>query len=224
MADKHYRATFTKNFLNKMVRVKDPDELITNAKSGSLQKTLGVWDLIILGIGAIIGSGIFAVVGVAAARADGTGAGPALMLSMVIAALACVFSALCYSEFAAMIPVAGGAYIYTFSTMGEFAAWMVGWVLMLEYAIGYIAVSCSWSNYLMQFLKGFSDILPSWIVNPPVWLVNNSSEITKLAHDGVISSSAVPTIFGIPISINLPAILIILFITWLLTRGTKDST
>ena len=106
----------------------------------------------------IIGSGIFAVVGIAAAgSADGTspGAGPALVLSMIIAAIACVFSALCFSEFAAMIPVSGGAYSYTYATLGECAAWLVGWILMLEYVIAFIAVSCAWANYVVQFLKGF---------------------------------------------------------------------
>ena len=223
MADKHYRATFTKAFIEKLTRVKNPDELLSNAKEGGLQKTLGVKELIILGISAIIGSGIFAVVGVAAARADGTGAGPALMLSMVMAAVACVFSALCYSEFAAMIPVAGGAYIYTFSTMGEFAAWMVGWVLMLEFAIAEIAVACAWSNYLVHFLSGIT-ILPDFIKNPPVWLVNDPSSLHRLIEEGAVQISNVPTIFGIPLTINIPAILIVLFTTWILTRGTKDST
>ena len=138
----------------------------------------GVKELIILGISAIIGSGIFAVVGIAAAGPDG--AGPALMLSMVIAAIACVFSALCYSEFAAMIPVAGGAYIYTFSTMGEFAAWMVGWVLMLEFVIAEIAVACAWSNYLINFLQGFP-----FIHNIPAWLVNDPSTLNKLIEEEI---------------------------------------
>ena len=123
------------------------------------KKTLGLLDIIILGIGAIIGSGIFAVVGIAAAGGPETvGAGPALVVSMIIAAIACIFSALCYSEFASMIPVTGGAYIYTYATLGEFIAWMVGWILMLEYAIGYIAVACAWSNHFMQFLKGFETV------------------------------------------------------------------
>ena len=149
--------------LKKMITRKNPDDALAKAESGGLEKTLGVWDLIILGVGAIIGSGIFAVVGIAAAGSpDGTspGAGPALIISMVIAAIACVFSALCYSEFATMIPVAGGAYTYTFATLGEFAAWIVGWILMLEYAIGFIAVACAWTNHFLQFIKGFSNILP----------------------------------------------------------------
>ena len=144
--------------LNNMLKRKTPDDAVQGASKGGLEKTLGVWDLIILGVGAIIGSGIFAVVGIAAAgSADGAspGAGPALVISMIVAAIACVFSALCFSEFAAMIPVAGGAYSYTFATLGEFAAWLVGWILMLEYVIAFIAVACAWANYVVQFLKGF---------------------------------------------------------------------
>ena len=147
MAEKFHRATFTRNFLKTITRIKNPDEMLADAKSEGLEKTLGVFDLIILGVGAIIGSGIFAVDGSA------LGAGPGLVVSMIIAAVACIFSALCYSEFATMIPVAGGAYTYTFATLGEFAAWMVGWVLMLEYAIGFIAVACAWSNHFVKFYQ-----------------------------------------------------------------------
>ena len=114
------------SILKKMATRKNPDEALAGAKEGGLEKTLGVWDLIILGVGAIIGSGIFAVVGTAAAGESG--AGPALMVSMVIAAIACIFSALCYSEFSTMIPVAGGAYTYTFATLGECMGWLIGWV------------------------------------------------------------------------------------------------
>lgn len=225
MAEKFHRATFTRNFLKTITRIKNPDEMLAEAKSGGLEKTLGVWDLIILGVGAIIGSGIFAVVGIAAAgSADGSslGAGPGLVISMIIAAIACVFSALCYSEFATMIPVAGGAYTYTFATLGEFAAWMVGWVLMLEYAIGFIAVACAWSNHFVQFMNGFSNVLPAWLSNPPVWLVNDSFSAAKLVADN--PELSVPTIGGFPICINLPAILIVLLMTMILVKGTKDST
>ena len=110
MAEKFHRATLSRNFLKTITRIKNPDEMLAEAKAEGLEKTLGVFDLIILGVGAIIGSGIFAVVGIAAAgSADGSslGAGPALVVSMIIAAFACIFSALCYSEFATMIPVAG---------------------------------------------------------------------------------------------------------------------
>lgn len=225
MAEKFKRATFTRNFLRKITRIKNPDEMLAEAKAEGLEKTLGVWDLVILGVGAIIGSGIFAVVGIAAAgSADGSslGAGPALVLSMIIAAIACIFSALCYSEFATMIPVAGGAYTYTFATLGEFAAWMVGWVLMLEYAIGFIAVACAWSNHFIQFLSGFEKILPHCIAHPPVWLVNDSFSAAKIVADN--PGIHVPHLFGVPVCINLPAIAIVLLITMILVKGTKDST
>ncbi len=225
MAEKFHRATFTRNFLKTITRIKNPDEMLAEAKSEGLEKTLGVFDLIILGVGAIIGSGIFAIVGIAAAgSADGSalGAGPALVVSMVIAAIACIFSALCYSEFATMIPVAGGAYTYTFATLGEFAAWMVGWVLMLEYAIGFIAVACAWSNHFVQFLSGFEKVLPAWLAHPPVWLVNDAFSAAKIASED--ASVHIPTLSGLPVCINLPAILVVLLTTFILVRGTKDST
>ncbi|MCM1339702.1 MAG: amino acid permease [Muribaculaceae bacterium] len=224
MAEKFNRATFTRSFLRHLTKIKAPDEMLAEAKAQGLEKTLGVWDLIILGVGAIIGSGIFAVVGIAAAgSADGTsaGAGPALVISMIIAAIACIFSALCYSEFATMIPVAGGAYTYTFATLGEFAAWMVGWVLMLEYAIGFIAVACAWSNYLMQFLQLFDDVLPAWLVHPPVWLTNDVFTVGKLVAEN--PDIYVPRFLGVPVCINIPAIAIVLLMTTILVKGTKDS-
>ena len=224
MAKNSYRADFTKRFLQMMIKRKNPDEMLEESKNDSFDKTLGLFDIIILGIGAIIGSGIFAVVGIAAAGGpESVGAGPALMVSMIIAAIACVFSALCYSEFASMIPVAGGAYIYTYATLGEFIAWMVGWILMLEYAIGYIAVACAWSNHFMQFLKGFEAYLPAWLVNPPIWLVNDPRSAQMIISNEGLDSSVIPTFFGIPVCINIPAILIITTITAILVKGTRES-
>ena len=111
------------NFLKNIFKLKNPDELVKNAEKSNLNKTLGAFDLIVLGVGAIIGSGIFTVVGIATVGGpESVGAGPALIVSMVLASIACIFSALCYSEFAAMIPVAGSAYVYTFATMGEMMA------------------------------------------------------------------------------------------------------
>ena len=186
---------------------KNLDEAIAKAQAGGLEKTLGVWDLIILGVGAIIGSGIFAIVGVAAAGESG--AGPSLILSMVIAAIACVFSALCYTEFATMIPVAGGAYMYTFATLGEFTAWLIGWILMLEYAIGFIAVACAWTNHFMQFIKGFANILPSWLVNPPYWMISDfRNAVNYYNAQGIDYHSVIPSFAGMPFCINLPAIII----------------
>ena len=208
--------------LQNLIKRKNLDDAISNAQKGGLEKTLGAWDLIILGVGAIIGSGIFAIVGVAAAGESG--AGPALIVSMVIAAIACVFSALCYTEFATMIPVAGGAYMYTFATLGECMAWLIGWILMLEYAIGFIAVACAWTNHFMQFIKGFANILPAWFVNPPAWLVNDYRSAVNLYNaQGVDYHSVIPSFAGIPFCINLPAIVMIILTTLILIKGTKDS-
>ena len=144
---------------------------------------------------------------------------------MIIAAAAYIFSALFYTKVATMIPVAGGAYIYTFATLGEFAAWMVGWVLMLEYAIGFIAVACAWSNHFVQFMSGFSNVLPSWLANPPVWLVSDVNTAIKTATDnGINPHDVIPTLFGMPVCINIPAIVMVLLSTMILVKGTKDST
>ncbi len=209
-----------------LLKVKNPDDLISDGQKSELEKSLTAFDLIILGIGAVVGTGIFTIVGTAAAGGpENVGAGPALVVSMVLAALASVFAALCYSEFASMIPVAGSAYTYTFATMGEFMAWMVGWILMLEYAIGNITVASAWTGYLFQFLKGFSHILPSWIVNPPIWLINDfRSAYTICQKEHLDPNLVIPHIFGIPVCINIPAIIIVLLITYILAKGVKEST
>lgn len=215
-----------KTIAGNMFRAKNPDELIAEGKKSELSKSLTVWDLIILGIGAVVGTGIFTIVGIAAKGGpEGVGAGPALVVSMLIAAFASLFAALCYSEFASMIPVAGSAYTYTYATMGEFMAWMVGWILMLEYAIGNIAVASAWTGYLFQLLKGFSHILPSWVVNPPIWLINDYRSAQAICErDHLNANIVLPHVLGIPISINLPAILIVLLLTIMLTKGVKEST
>src|SRR6202022_747452 len=125
----------------------------TREEGHQLKKTLGPVNLIALGIGAIIGAGIFATIGTAAAGDSARpGAGPALMLSFVLTAVVCGFSALCYAEFASMVPVAGSAYTYSYATLGELVAWIIGWDLILEYAIGNVAVAISWANYFNTFL------------------------------------------------------------------------
>lgn len=214
-----------KTVFKKMLKLKSTDELIAAGQKSELDKTLTVWNLIILGIGAVVGTGIFTIVGIAAQGGpEGVGAGPALVVSMILAAIASVFAALCYSEFASMIPVAGSAYTYTFATMGEFMAWMVGWILMLEYAIGNITVASAWSGYLFQLLKGFSNILPAWVVNPPIWLINDYRSATIICQREHLNPNVViPHVLGIPISINIPAICIVLLITFILTRGIKES-
>ena len=205
-------------FVKNILTVKNPDSMIKQAQDGGLKKTLGAFDLIILGVGAIIGSGIFTVAGIAAIES-----GPSLVLAMILASLACVFSALCYSEFASMIPASGGAYTYTYATMGEFMAWIVGWVLMLEYLVGYIAVVSAWSRYFMQFLQGFS-FLPSWLTNPPVYLIHDySTAVVELTKQGIDPSTVIPSFMGIPICINIPGLLITLFIIATLVKGMQES-
>lgn len=158
----------------------------------SLKKTLGATRLVTLGIGAIIGAGLFSITGGAAAYQ----AGPAITISFVIAALGCGFAGLCYAEFASMIPVAGSAYTYSYATMGEFVAWIIGWDLVLEYAIAAATVSISWSRYLVKFLEGFGIHLPQELVLCP-W-------------DGGI--------------INLPAAFIVVVTSLILIRGTEASS
>lgn len=219
-------STKFKTIFKNMFKVKNPDALIAEGQKSELNKTLTAFDLIILGIGAVVGTGIFTIVGIAAhGGPEGGGAGPALVISMLLAAVASVFAALCYSEFAAMIPIAGSAYTYTYATMGEFMAWMVGWILMLEYAIGNITVASAWTGYLFQLLKGFSKVLPAWLVNPPIWLINDYRTATTICKEQHLDPNIViPHFLGIPISINIPAILIVLILTAVLTKGIKEST
>src|SRR5712675_1977728 len=128
-----------------------------------LKKTLGPFNLVALGIGAIIGAGLFSLTGIAAAG----NAGPAVVLSFVIAAIGCAFAGLCYSEFATMIPIAGSAYTYSYATMGELMAWVIGWDLVLEYAVGAATVSVSWSSYVDHFLEEFGLGLPPQLTHCP---------------------------------------------------------
>ncbi len=216
-----------KTILSNMLIKKSPDELIAVSKKSELKKTLNVFDLIVIGIGAVVGTGIFTIIGSAIQGGpEGVGAGPAIIISMVLAVVACVFSALCYSEIAAMIPVAGSAYTYTYATMGEFMAWMVGWILMLEYAIGNITVASAWTGYFAQFLKGFKHILPHFVTNFPLWLRNDYRYMFAFCDKyGLDPHTQMPFIFDkIPVAINLPAIFIVLVLTMLLIRGVKEST
>ena len=214
-----------------LITCKSPQELIEEGAKSDLKKTLNVFDLIVIGIGAVVGTGIFTIIGSAiVGSSDGAGAGPAIVISMVLAAIASVFSALSYSEIASMIPVAGSAYTYTYATMGEFMAWMVGWILMLEYAIGNITVASAWTGYFTQFLKGFKHVLPDFVLNFPIWLRNDYRTIYEMCnkygfdpHDKM-PFIHVPGIIDIPFAINIPAILIVLILTILLIRGIKEST
>src|SRR5712692_1065834 len=129
-----------------------------------LRRALGPLQLTLLGIGAIIGAGIFATIGTAAAGdLSRPGAGPALMVSFVVTAIVCGFTALCYAEFASLVPISGSAYSYTYATLGELVAWIIGWDLIIEYAVGNIAVAISWANYCKTFLRGFGIVVPDWL-------------------------------------------------------------
>ena len=214
-----------------MLSKKSTDAFIAESNTTELKKTLNIFDLLILGISAVVGTGIFTIIGSAiVGSTDAPGAGTSVIISMLIAATASLFSALAYSEIAAMIPVAGSAYTFTYATMGEFMAWMVGWVLMLEYAIGNITVATAWTGYLGQLLRGFKHILPSFVVNFPLWLRNDFRSMYELCDKyGWDIHDKIPFIhlpFGIeiPFAFNLPAIFIVLLLTILLIKGVKEST
>lgn len=220
-----------KSIFNNLIKCKTPQEFIEEGANSGLKKTLTVFDLIVIGIGAVVGTGIFTIIGSAiVGSSEGAGAGSAIVISMILAAIASVFSALSYSEIAAMIPVAGSAYTYTYATMGEFMAWIIGWILMLEYAISNITVASAWTGYFVQFLKGFKHILPAFIVNCPLWLRNDYRTMYELCNKyGWDVHEKMPFInlpFGldIPIAINLPAIIILFILTLLLIKGVKEST
>lgn len=164
-----------------------------SSDTNGLKKTLSARSLVALGIGAIIGAGLFSITGVAAANM----AGPGIMISFIIAAVGCAFAGLCYAEFASMIPVAGSAYTYSYATMGEFIAWIIGWDLVLEYAVGAATVASSWSGYLNELLKTYDLSLPHMLTATPF-----------------------DTVPGI---LNLPAVFIVVIISLILIRGTSES-
>jgi len=172
-------------------RVKSLDAILATAEKKSLHRTLGAFQLTMLGIGAVIGTGIFVLTSEAAQKA-----GPGMMISFVIAAFVCGVAALCYSELASMVPVAGSAYTYTYAVMGELLAWMVGWALILEYAVGASAVAVGWSGYFVGLLDNSLGLhIPEWLAVGP-------------SQGGLI---------------NLPAVVISLLVTWLLIVGTTES-
>ena len=169
-------------------------------ESGGLKRSLGAVNLVLLGIGAIIGAGLFSLTGIAAAN----NAGPAVTISFIIGGIACAFAGLCYAEFASMIPIAGSAYTYSYATMGEFVAWIIGWDLVLEYAVGAATVSISWSQYLTKFLGHYNIVLPYELTHSP-W------------ESAVINDVSVSGIF------NVPATFIVVVLSLLLMRGMRES-
>lgn len=190
---------------NKLFRKKPIASYTVDIKTSQLKRSLGKWELTAIGIGAVIGGGIFVLTGVAANQY----AGPALALSFVLAGIGCLFAALCYAEFASILPVSGSAYAYSYGTIGEFFAWFIGWNLILEYLMGATTVAVSWSKYFVKLLQ-LSGIhnLPMWLVNDPV-----------TAKEQALAAGIDPPLF----SINLPAALIVWVVTYILVRGIKES-
>ncbi|HZR22281.1 MAG TPA: amino acid permease [Vicinamibacterales bacterium] len=190
----------------------------------ALKRSLGAGDLIMLAIGAVIGAGIFGAIGTAAAGQLGPngevirqGAGPALVFSFLLLGGACALAGLCYAELAAMIPQAGSAYAYSYATLGELVAWIIGWDLILEYAVGNVAVAISWGDYFNTLLRGFGVQLPIWMTTGyRTALLSADPQIHGLLNTA-------PHIAGIPILVHIPAFSIVMLITWLLLRGARES-
>jgi APA family basic amino acid/polyamine antiporter len=190
----------------------------------SLKRALGAGDLIMLAIGAVIGAGIFSSIGTAAAGEvlpSGIvvryGAGPALVISFLLLGVVCGLAALCYAELASMIPQAGSAYAYSYATLGEIVAWIIGWDLILEYAVGNVAVAVAWSGYFNSLLTAFNLHLPDYLTH--------GYRAALLSSDPAVHAllETAPQFAGIPILLNVPAFAIVMGITWLLLRGVKES-
>ena len=189
---------------SRLFAIKSLEQLTQEASSESsgLKRVLGPWHLIFLGVGAIVGAGIFVITGHAAAQY----AGPAVTLSFLLAGLTCAFAGLCYAEFASLIPIAGSAYTYAYSTLGEIFAWIIGWDLILEYSLGATTVAIGWSGYVVSFLKGIGIDFPAALAQAPY------------AFDPQTGAWAKTGAY-----LNLPAALIIGLITWVLVRGIRES-
>lgn len=235
------------SFWQRLFQRKETDALIESANrpDAALHRSLGAFDLVAFGIGAIIGSGIFALAGTAAAGQTGAvhdlmstpvlnflldgsmgrdGAGPAIIISFLVAGFACCMSALCYAELASTIPVAGSAYTFAYATIGRLMAWIIGWDLVLEYGVGTVAVAVGWSGYFVHFLHG----LTGWQF--PLWLTADTT--TALARiqnmppalAPIYSDTTLPTFLGNPIALNIPALIAVLALTLLLVVGIKESS
>jgi APA family basic amino acid/polyamine antiporter len=189
---------------SRLFAIKSLEQLTQEAASESsgLKRVLGPWHLIFLGVGAIVGAGIFVITGHAAAQY----AGPAVTLSFLLAGLTCAFAGLCYAEFASLIPIAGSAYTYAYSTLGEIFAWIIGWDLILEYSLGATTVAIGWSGYVVSFLKGIGIDFPAALAQAPYAF---DPQTGAWARTGAY--------------LNLPAALIIGLITWVLVRGIRES-
>jgi len=200
--------------LRGIFRTKNLDEILASVGGPQfgLKRTLTAFSVTLIGIGAIIGAGIFATVGTAASgTAERAGAGPSLMLSFVITAIVCGFTALCYAELASMVPISGSAYTYSYATLGELVAWIIGWDLIIEYAIGNVAVAISWAEFFNRLLRNLG-------IHVPDWLTSNYRTATAE------TLASAPHILGFPIVFNILAFGIVALITIVLVWGIKESS
>src|SRR5688572_23081202 len=211
--------------MSQLLRRKPIAALVPDAPAGSgLKRVMGAGDLIMLAIGAVIGAGIFSSIGTAAAGETlpsgeivRYGAGPALIFSFILLGIVCGLAGLCYAELASMIPQAGSAYAYSYATLGELIAWIIGWDLILEYAVGNIAVAIAWSGYFSSLLSGIGISLPDWLTHGyRTALLSSNPEVHALLQTA-------PRIAGVPVLLNIPAFAIVMVITWLLYIGVKES-
>jgi APA family basic amino acid/polyamine antiporter len=217
--------------LRQLLARKPVDRVLSEAETpaASLKRALGKWDLTALGVGAVIGAGIFASTGSAIAGAgERLGAGPAILLSFLLTGIACGFAALCYAELAAMVPVSGSAYTYAYSSLGELVAWIIGWDLIIEYAVGNVAVAISWSGYFVELLRQFGLELPAWLATDYRTALQAAAQVAGGAGDAatIYWASAVaeaPRLLGVPIILNLPAVAIVAALTWILVYGVRES-
>lgn len=207
---------YTQLFRQKPIGMLDREE---EAHGPSLQRTLGVKDLTFLGVAAVIGAGIFSTIGNAAYNG-----GPGVIFLFILTAIACGFTAMCYAEFASRVPVSGSAYTYSYVTFGEIIAWIIGWALILEYAIGNIVVAISWSAYFNNILQAVNIHLPEWLLvgYQPAKLAYERALAEGASVDGMAYASA-PVLLGIRVLANLPALVIVVLVTWLAMIGIRES-
>jgi APA family basic amino acid/polyamine antiporter len=207
-----------------LFRTKAVADIVADLESGAsgpgLRRTLGAGDLVMLGIGAVIGAGIFSAIGTAAVgevAPDGTvvryGAGPALVVSFILLGAVCTLAGLCYAELTALIPISGSAYTYAYATLGELVAWIIGWDLILEYAVGNVAVAIAWSGYFSSFLRFFG-------IDFPFWLAHSYRDVLLSYPERMAD---LPVVLGHPVAVNVPGIAVVALITWVLVIGVRES-
>src|SRR2546426_10068080 len=225
--------------LRQLFRRKSLDQLVgeTIEPEHRLKRVLGPVQLTALGVGAAIGAGIFSSIGSAVAGGgDHVGAGPAIIISFILVAVACALAGFCYAEVASMVPTAGSAYTYAYATFGELIAWIIGWDLILEYAVGNVAVAVSWSGYFQELLRGLGVHWPSWLGTDYRSALQAAKELAHLqVVHGDLSSltadikqaaeawTAAPQLGGLHIVFNVPACLIVMLLTWILVLGIRES-